>query len=269
MTEDLKLVDVIVEILDARVPEASRNPDIIRLGAGKKRILLLNKADLADPKITADWKASYEAQGYDVLTPDARSTAAVKEIRALLEKAAREKHEKDLKRGIKNRPTRIMVAGIPNVGKSTLINSLAGRASAKTGDKPGVTKGSQWIRLSGSLELMDTPGILWPKFEDDTVALHLALVGSISEEVLNKTELAVSGLKLMAELYPQLLKDRYGFTADDPYAQLDELAVLWHMVKKGGEADIDRAASQFLDELRKGKLGRLSFEKPQPAEVQA
>ena len=183
MEESLKLVDVIVEIRDARLPYASANPDLKKLGQGKKRLLVLNKADLADPAVTAAWEAFFRAGGVEALSVDSRSKNQAERLRKQLDLWAAEKSEKDAKRGIKNRPIRVMVAGIPNVGKSTMINSLAGRASTKTGDKPGVTKGLQWIRLSRSMELMDTPGILWPKFEDETVGLHLALMGAISQDI--------------------------------------------------------------------------------------
>ncbi len=262
MEEDIKLVDVILELRDARVPLSSCNPDVVRLGQGKARILVLAKADLADPTRTQLWQKKLEAEGYQVLSMDARRPAPAKEILKLLEQVAREKKEKDLKRGIKNRPVRMMVVGIPNVGKSTLINSLAGRSSAKTGDKPGVTRGNQWIRIAQGLELLDTPGILWPKFEDETVGLHLALIGSINDEILTKTELAAQGIKCFQADYEQRLLDKYGFTQPDPYVRLEELALGAQLLKKGGELDIDRAALRFLDDVRKGRLGGFTLEVP-------
>lgn len=269
MEADIKLVDVLIEIRDARVPESSRNPDVVSLGQGKQRILILNKADLADPKATENWKASLEREGYLVVTMDARKNASLKEVRAVLDKAAKIKKEKDQKRGILNRPTRIMVLGIPNVGKSTLINSLAGRASTKTGDKPGVTKGNQWIRLNQSLEVLDTPGILWPKFDDETVGLHLALIGSINDEILTKYELAAEGLRIFGRLYPEKLLGKYGFTETDPYKQLEELARKQLILKKGGEPDAEKAAVRFIDDLRKGRIGSFTLELPEKEENHA
>lgn len=265
METALKLVDVIVEILDARVPQSSRNPDLAAMGQGKSRILLLNKADLADPVRTKQWIAYLEGQGFAVLALDGRVSRSAKGLRAFLENAVRAKREKDLKRGILNRPTRIMIVGIPNVGKSTIINTLAGSARAKTGDKPGVTRGHQWITLGSSLELLDTPGILWPRFDDPAIGERLALLGSIRDEVLIRSDLALAALRLLEEEYPDALAARYGFTAADPVTRLEELAQSRHLLKKGGEPDLDRAADVLLDELRKGRIGAFTLDPP-PAE---
>lgn len=262
MEDSIKLVDVIVEIRDARLPYSSANPDLAAMGKGKKRILVLNKADLADPRETEKWMAHFRTQELIPLTMDARKRGDCAEILRQLNELAAEKKAKDLKRGIKNRPARLMIAGIPNVGKSTLINSLAGRASAKTGDKPGVTRGLQWIRLNASLELLDTPGILWPRFEDVTVGLKLALMGAIREEVLPVEELALEGMKLLQERYPQALADKYGVSGDVSPAALTELAEKQGLLQKGAEPDTARAAARFLDDLKKGKLGRITLESP-------
>ena len=210
MQENIKLIDLIIELVDARIPLASRNPDIDELGKGKSRIVLLNKSDLADETWNQQWIKCFEANGAHVLEMNARSGAGVKAINGLVQKACAEKIERDRKRGIINRPVRAMVVGIPNVGKSTFINSFAGRACARTGNKPGVTKGKQWIRLSSRLELLDTPGILWPKFEDQTVGLHLAMIGSIRDEILNVDELALELIKFLKEHYQGCLEERYG-----------------------------------------------------------
>ena len=191
MQENIKLIDLIIELVDARVPLSSRNPDIDELGKNKYRLILMNKADLADKERTREWSAFFKEKGFFVVSLDARSKSGMKNITDIVMEACKEKIERDRKRGIKNRPVRAMVVGIPNVGKSTFINSYAGKACAKTGNKPGVTKGKQWIRLNKSVELLDTPGILWPKFEDQTVGLRLALIGSIKDEILNVDELAV------------------------------------------------------------------------------
>ena len=231
----VKLVDMILEIRDARIPASSLNPDIAELGKNKRRIILLNKADLADEAATERWMEALSRQNAAAVAADSRSTAGMKNIRRLLDQVSEEKAKKDRARGILNRPARIMVVGIPNVGKSTLINSLAGKASAKTGDKPGVTRGNQWIRLGKGLELLDTPGILWPKFEDPSVGIRLALTGSINDDIL---------------------------PAEDPHEALEAIAMLRKLLKKGGEPDTEKAASRFLDDLRKGRLGRVTLEEP-------
>ena len=262
MEENLKLVDVIVELRDARIPLSSANPDLSKLGQGKKRLVLLGKQDLADPEITRSWMDYFSAQGLLPLALDAREKKGCSEILKQLGALAAEKKARDQKRGIQNRPTRIMVAGIPNVGKSTLINSLAGRASTKTGDKPGVTRGLQWIRLNASLELLDTPGLLWPKFDDETVGIHLALMGAIREEVLPLEELALKGMELLDELYPRALKEKYGLEGREASSRLEEMALKQGPLQKGAQADISRAAARFMDDLRKGRLGRISLEAP-------
>lgn len=268
MKEDVKLVDLVIELVDARAPLASRNPDIDSLAAGKGRVILLNKADLASEKANAAWITYFESQGFQVIKIDARAKATLKQLNALIQEACKEKIERDRRRGILNRPVRAMVVGIPNVGKSTFINSFAGKAAAKTGNKPGVTKGNQWIRLNKQVELLDTPGILWPKFEDQRVGLLLAFLGSINDEILEKDELASELADYLRNITPGLLKERYGIEEDGkkPYELLDEIAAARACLTKGGVNDLTKAARLLLDEFRGGKLGRITLEMPEKKE---
>ena len=258
MKEDVKLVDLVIELVDARAPLASRNPDIDSLSAGKGRVILLNKADLASEKANAAWITYFESQGFQVMKIDARAKATLKQLNALIQEACKEKIERDRRRGILNRPVRAMVVGIPNVGKSTFINSFAGKAAAKTGNKPGVTKGNQWIRLNKQVELLDTPGILWPKFEDQRVGLLLAFLGSINDEILEKDELASELADYLRNITPGLLKERYGIE--------EEIAAARACLTKGGVNDLTKAARLLLDEFRGGKLGRITLEMPEKKE---
>ena len=263
MQEDIKLIDLVVEIVDARIPLSSRNPDIDELGKNKYRLILMNKADLADKKVTDQWSHFFKEKGYFVVSLDARSKNGMKSISDIIMEACKEKIERDLKRGIKNRPVRAMVVGIPNVGKSTFINSYAGKACAKTGNKPGVTKGKQWIRLNKSVELLDTPGILWPKFEDQMVGLRLALIGSIKDEILNTDELAIELIKLLKTAYPGVLAERYAIEeVEDNVQLLCEIARSRNCLSKGNELDYSKAAILLIDDFRSGKLGKLSLEFP-------
>ncbi|MBP5154527.1 MAG: ribosome biogenesis GTPase YlqF [Lachnospiraceae bacterium] len=266
MEEDLKLVDIVVELLDARIPSSSRNPDLRTMAQSKKKIVILNKADLADPAVTPLWLESLRSEGCEPIPLDARSNTGLSAVRSAIDAAAREKRERDLRRGIKNRPIRLMVAGIPNVGKSTFINSLAGKTAAKTGDKPGVTRGNQWISLGRSVDLLDTPGILWPRFEDPQVGIRLALIGSIREEVLETVLLAREGIRLLEERYPGKVREHYGIEGSDAAELIGSLARVRHTVKKGGEPDEERAAALFLNDLRRSALGRLTLELPSGAE---
>ena len=268
MKEDVKLVDLVIELVDARAPLASRNPDIDSLAAGKGRVILLNKADLASEKANAAWITYFESQGFQVMKIDARAKATLKQLNALIQEACKEKIERDRRRGILNRPVRAMVVGIPNVGKSTFINSFAGKAAAKTGNKPGVTKGNLWIRLNKQVELLDTPGILWPKFEDQRVGLLLAFLGSINDEILEKDELASELADYLRNITPGLLKERYGIEEDGkkPYELLDEIAAARACLTKGGVNDLTKAARLLLDEFRGGKLGRITLEMPEKKE---
>lgn len=264
MQEDIKLIDLIIELVDARAPLSSRNPDIDELGKGKGRVILLNKADLASPAGNGAWVSYFEELGFQVMKIDARQKASLKQIQPVIQAACREKIERDRRRGILNRPIRAMVVGIPNVGKSTFINSFAGKAAAKTGNKPGVTKGNQWIRLNKQVELLDTPGILWPRFEDQSVGLKLAFLGSINDEILNKEELAAELAAHLKGSCPGLLAERYGFPEDgkEPYQLLEEIARARACLGKGGELDLARASKLLLDDFRGGKLGRITLELP-------
>lgn len=263
MQEDIKLIDLVVEIVDSRIPFSSRNPDIDELGKNKYRLILMNKADLADKRATEQWTAYFKNKGYFVVSLDARSKNGMKSITDIIMEACKEKIERDLKRGIKNRPVRAMVVGIPNVGKSTFINSYAGKACAKTGNKPGVTKGKQWIRLNKNVELLDTPGILWPKFEDQMVGLRLALIGSIKDEILNTDELAVELIKFLVKEYPGVLAERYSIEeVENPIDILMKIAESRNCLSKGNELDYSKAAILLIDDFRSGKLGKLTLEMP-------
>lgn len=264
MQEDLKLVDLIIELIDARVPLSGRNPDIQNMGQGKGRIIVLNKADLADEKLTGKWTDYYREQGAQVLAADSREKSALKRIRPLVMAACKEKMARDAARGIKKRTVRAMVCGIPNVGKSTFINSLAGKATAKTGNKPGVTRGKQWIHLAGGIDLMDTPGILWPKFEDPEAGEKLAMIGSISDDVVQNEELALKLIDFLRKEYPGALETRYKTEESPektPAQSLGEIAEKRGMIAKGGELSYDRAANVLLDEFRNGKLGRVTLDR--------
>ena len=262
--DELKLVDVIIELVDARIPYSSKNPDIEKFAGNKPRVLLLNKADLADEVRTKEYKAYYEKKGYFVLTVNSKAGSGVKNVLNVVKEACKEKRERDLKRGIIGRPLRAMIVGIPNVGKSTFINSYAGKACAKTGNKPGVTKGKQWIRLNKNVELLDTPGILWPKFEDQMVGLRLALVGSIKDEILNIDELSIELIKILTEYYPGVLAERYSVDeAVEPVKILEGIAENRKCISKGNELDYSKAATLLIDEFRSGKLGKITLELPQ------
>lgn len=263
MEEDIKLIDLVIELVDARLPLSSRNPDIDKLAKNKSRLILLNKSDLADDNINNMWSAYFKNKGFFVVKLDARSGSGMKAINAVIQEACKEKIERDRKRGILNRPVRAMVVGIPNVGKSTFINSYAKKACAKTGNKPGVTKGKQWIKLNKGLELLDTPGILWPKFEDQQVGIKLAISGSINDEILNIAELSLELIKILVSEYPGKLHDRYDIDESmKPIDILEAIATKRGCLKKGEQIDIDKAANIVIDEFRAGKLGRISLEKP-------
>lgn len=263
MQEDLKLIDLLIELIDARIPVSSRNPDIRALGNGKSRLIVMNKADLADARVTELWVKQFGQEGTPVLTVDSRKKTELRNLRPLIRDACRERIERNIRRGFKNRPIRAMVTGIPNVGKSTFINTVAGRASTKTGNKPGVTKGRQWIHLGSGLDLLDTPGILWPKFEDPSVGTALALVGSISQEVLNRDDLAVTLIAFLVKNYPGVLGKAYGAAEDQGGpAVLDTIAGARGCITKGGEKDYSKAADLLLDDFRNGRLGRISLERP-------
>ena len=262
MQENIKLIDLIIELVDARIPLSSRNPDIDELGKNKARLILLNKADLAEDRRNDEWLEYFKEKGYSAVKVNSKKGGGIKSIQSVIQEACREKTERDRKRGILNRPVRAMVVGIPNVGKSTFINSLAGKACAKTGNKPGVTKGKQWIRLNKNVELLDTPGILWPKFEDEEAALRLAVTGAIRDEILPLEEVAFWAMEYLQQHQPQLLQERYGITLSErPYDNLLEIGR-----KRGylmnGEVDEKRLITAFLREIRDGKIGAVSWEHP-------
>lgn len=263
MQENIKLVDLIIELVDARIPYSSRNPDIDELGKNKARIILLNKADLANEACNEEWTRAFQEKGAFVVKANSRTGAGLKAIGGAVQEACREKLERDRKRGIKNRPVRAMVAGIPNVGKSTFINSYAGKACAKTGNKPGVTRGAQWIRLNRQLELLDTPGILWPRFENQEVGYKLALIGSIKDELLNTEEMAVSFLCFLHENYEGLLAGRYGIEeSSDALENLNKIAENRLCRLKGNVLDLNKASGILIDDFRNGRLGRITLEFP-------
>ena len=269
MQENIGLVDLVIELADARIPLSSRNPDIDSLCGNKARILLMTKADMADPARTARFQKYFEDKGFMVIAMDARTRKANEKIKAYVEKACAAKRERDKRRGIVGRPLRAMVVGIPNVGKSTFINSFAGKASAKTGNKPGVTRGKQWIRLNKNLELLDTPGILWPKFEDRQVGVNLALTGAIRQELLEEQELSLELLDFLQREYPSLLIGRYAPEGEEKWELpmdnvqlLTKIALARNLLKAGGEPDYQRASKLVLDDFRNGKTGRITLELP-------
>lgn len=263
MQEDLKLIDLIIELVDARIPLSSRNPDIDELGKNKARLILLNKSDLADERYNEQWSAYFQKKGFYVVKVNAKSGAGLKSIQGVIQEACKAKIERDRRRGIKNRPIRAMVVGIPNVGKSTFINSYAGKACAKTGNKPGVTKGKQWIRLNKTLELLDTPGILWPKFEGQEVGKRLAFIGSIKDEILNLEELSLELLDYIRTNYPGLLNTRYGIEEEGtPVSLLEAVADKRKCLIRGQEIDYAKAAGIVMEEFRNGKIGRITLEFP-------
>ena len=267
MQENIKLVDLVIELVDARVPLSSRNPDIDDLGRNKARLLLLNKSDLADEAANEAWSAYFRAKGFQVVKLNSRSGAGFKSVNAAVQEACKEKIERDRRRGILNRPVRAMVAGIPNVGKSTFINSFAGKACTKTGNKPSVTKGAKLVRLNKQVELLDTPGILWPKFEDQEVGIKLAMIGSIKEEILNTEELSLELLKLLKSRYSGTINERYD--ADEALGEVEllgEIAKRRGCLMKGGEPDLTKAAAILLEDFRSGKLGKITLELPEQAQ---
>ncbi|MBR1691648.1 MAG: ribosome biogenesis GTPase YlqF [Lachnospiraceae bacterium] len=266
MQENIKLIDLVIELVDARIPLSSRNPDIDELGKGKARLIILNKADLADERQNKLWTGYFQQKGFFVVAMNARTKEGMKAIQSVVAEACKEKIERDRKKGILNRPVRAMVVGIPNVGKSTFINSYAGKACAKTGNKPGVTKGKQWIRLSKGLELLDTPGILWPKFEDQKVGLKLALIGSMNDEILNVEELAVSLIDFLMKHYEGTLERRYQVDEEDKLKVLEEIAVNRKCFMKGEQLDLRKASNLLIDDFRSGRLGRITLESPEIAD---
>lgn len=264
MQENIKLIDIVIELVDARVPLSSKNPDIDELAKNKFRLILLNKSDLADERLTECWENYYKEKGFAVRRINARSGAGMKSLTNVIQEACKEKIERDRKRGILNRPLRAMIVGIPNVGKSTFINTYVGKACTKTGNKPGVTKGAQWIRINKNVELLDTPGILWPKFEDQEVGIRLAYIGSIKDDILNVQELALRFIEYLKQEYPGTIAEVYKAEENrESYQILEQIAVNRQCRLKGDQLDYDKAAAMLLDDYRSGRLGRITLERPE------
>ncbi len=269
IAENLKYVDVVAEVIDARIPIASRNPDIDELVGGKPRVIILNRADQADPAASKAWGAYFRAQGMSVLECDARSGAGVKQFSPVMRGALKEQIAKWKEKGQVGRPVRAMVVGIPNVGKSTFINKVAKKKSAKAGDRPGVTRGKQWVTVDQGLELLDTPGILWPKFEDETIGLHLAFTGAVRDAIMDVETLAFHLIELLARRKPQALTDRFKIVPQEGmtgWELLETGARKRGFLISGGEVDLERMANILLDEFRGGKMGRITLEMPEDLE---
>jgi len=262
---DLKLVDAVCEIVDARIPMSSRNPDIDSICGNKPRIIILNRMDLADPEATKRWSEHFRQKGMAVLATDCKSRKGINGFQPAVRSVLREKIERNAAKGM-NKPLKVMVVGIPNVGKSTLINQISGRKGAKAENRPGVTRGVQWVTVENTLLLLDTPGILWPKFEDPEVGMMLAYTGAIKDDILDIEELACRLIKLLYNRYPQALKDRYGIDTDDdlPGYELLEMAGRKRgFLVSGGEINTERMAKVLVEEYRSGKLGRFTLEMPE------
>jgi len=269
--EKLKLIDAVIELIDARLPLSSRNPMVDEILQGKPRLMLMNKADLADPEVTRQWIAYFKEQGQPAFPVDASTGTGVKEIPGQIKLLLKEKIDKQIAKGMNPRAMRVLIVGIPNVGKSTLINRLAGRNIAETGDRPGVTKGQQWIKVTGGeMELLDTPGILWPKFEDQNVGYRLAVTGAIKEEILNVEDIAFFAIKYFSKYYWDAMSERFDLKErPSDFENPDEIVSVMEAIGRkrgcivsGGRVDLEKASSIFLRELRAGKLGRYSMEAP-------
>ncbi len=263
ITESLSLVDAVVEITDARIPLSSRNPELANIVASKPRIVLLNKSDMADPFATAKWIAQYAEEGLSALAVDCRSGKGVGGFSDAVKHLLKDKIEQNKVKGLVGKPLRLMIVGIPNVGKSSLINRLLKSSRAKVEDRPGVTRGNQWFSVGGGLELLDTPGVLWPKFDDPKVGLRLAITGAIKDTVMDIETLAVRFLDEIKDSYASLLEQRYKIewdTAWDAYDILCQIGRKRGMVMRGGEIDTERAAVMLMDEYRSGTLGRTTLD---------
>ena len=265
MEENIKIIDLVIELVDARIPESSRNPDIDRLAKNKLRLVILNKSDLADERMNTEWINYYESKGIAAICYNSKSRNTSAALNKKLEEVCREKKERDKKRGILNRSVKAMIVGIPNVGKSTFINNLAKRNAAVTGNKPGVTKGKQWIHIGKDLDLLDTPGILWPKFEDERIGMHIGFIGSINDEIISLEELSLEMIKELRNIAPGALEKRYGESITNDlteYQVLEQIAIVRKCFKKGEEPDMKKASDLLLDDYRSGRLGRITLEKP-------
>lgn len=269
--EKLKLIDAVIELIDARLPLSSRNPMIDDILQGKPRLIIMNKADLADPEVTRQWLAYFKEQGHPAFPVDASTGTGVKDIPAQVKLLLKEKIDKQIAKGMNPRAMRVLIVGIPNVGKSTLINRLAGRNIAATGDRPGVTKGQQWIKVTGGeMELLDTPGILWPKFEDQNVGYRLAVTGAIKEEILNVEDIAFFAVKYFSQYYWEAMSERFDLkerptdyeNPDEIVAVMEDIGRKRGCIVSGGRVDLEKASGIFLRELRAGKMGRFSMEAP-------
>ncbi len=262
---DLKQVDAICEIVDARIPMSSRNPDIDSICGNKPRIVILNRMDLADPAATKGWVAYFKSKGIAAVPTDCKSRKGIGDFQPAVRSVLQEKIQRNAARGM-NRPVRVMIVGIPNVGKSTLINQISGRKGAKAENRPGVTRGKQWVTVDNGLLLLDTPGILWPKFEDPNVGMMLAYTGAVKDGIIDIEELACNLIRLLHLRYPKALKDRYGIDVDEdiPGYELLELAGRKRgFLVSGGEINTERMAKVLVDEYRSGKLGRFTLEEPE------
>lgn len=269
LSENLKLVDVVIELIDSRIPISSKNPEIDNIIKDKKRVIAMNKSDLADDVISKMWEKWYAAQGITCVLIDSLSGKGIKQLQNKMKEAIKEKLEKDRKRGRIFRPIRTMVVGIPNVGKSSFINKIAGKRSAATGDRPGVTRGPQWVRLNREIQLLDTPGILWPKFEDSRVGLNLAFTGAIKDDIIDIVSIASSLMETLALLYPQNIIRHYKLTSVEGIRGEELLHIAGKnrgCIAAGGEVDYNRIAAIVLDEFRGGKIGRITLEKPMKTE---
>ena len=265
LDSDLKLVDAVCEIVDARIPVSSRNPDIDSICGNKPRIIILNRMDLADPEGTKRWTEYFRQKGMAVLATDCKSRKGISGFQGAVRSVLKEKIQRNAAKGM-NKPLKVMIVGIPNVGKSTLINQISGRKGAKAENRPGVTRGVQWVTVENSLLLLDTPGILWPKFEDPEVGMMLAYTGAIKDDILDIEELACRLIQLLHRRYPQALKDRYGIDTDDDlpgYALLEMAGRKRGFLVSGGEINTERMAKVLVEEYRSGKLGRFTLEMPE------
>ena len=266
MEENLRLIDVVIELVDARLPQSSRNPKVDELVGSKPHLILLNKSDIADPEATRAWVKYFAGKGIAAVSVSSTTGKSLNFVFDKCRELLADKIEKQKEKGIVNRSIKIMVCGVPNVGKSSFINKLSGKKSAVTGDRPGVTKGKQWIRLANNFELLDTPGILWPKFDDDEVGLRLAFTGAVKDEIIDVEELACHLLVFLRDNYPEALASRYKMTETEDlegYELLEYLGRKRGFVVSGGEIDTERAAHILLDEFRGAKLGCITLEKPQ------
>lgn len=263
MAENISLVDIVIELLDARLPLSSKNPEIDKLAQNKKRIVILNKADLADEKKTKEWSDYFKSKGFEVIEANSAAGKGIKNITPVAKELMAEKVERLKKRGRIFVPTRAMIVGIPNVGKSTLINKFVGKNMTKTGDKAGVTRAKQWVKIKKDFELLDTPGILWPKFDDQDVGLRLAFTGAINDDIMDSTVLVTHLIEYLDRLYPEAIKSRYGveYDADTPVHEIyEKIAIKRGFIKKGNEIDYKRTADIIIDEFRGGRLGRMTLE---------